>query len=305
MIARSSESVSARTAQLLMLVVPAMFCSNMLVARAVAGSIPPVALAFWRWVATLLLVLAFFGPSIWRQRHQLLREWRDLLVLGALGMGVCGAFVYIGAATTTATNIGILYAASPVLIILFGWLLHGDRMALRQLAGVALSLAGVMVIIARGDIAVLLGLRFTAGDLWVVAAVVAWGIYSVLLRYRRTALGLNERFAGIVIGGVASLLPFTIAEAILDRPPALSVETVLWVLFLAVVASFAAYQIYTVIQRALGAPRAGLIFYLTPVYNALLAWTLLGERLAAFHLVGAALVLPGLYLATRARPAPS
>jgi drug/metabolite transporter (DMT)-like permease len=224
------------------------------------------------------------------------------LLLGALGMGVCGAFVYVAAATTTATNIGILYAASPVLIILLGRLLHGEHMAIHQLIGVALCLAGVLVILARADLGVLRGLRFTAGDLWVVAAVVAWAVYSVRLRYRPTALGLNERFAGIVLGGVVTLLPFTIGEALLDRPPPLTAETVAWVAFLAVVASFGAYQVYGMILQALGASEASLLFYLTPVYNALLAWLLLGERLAPYHLAGAALVLPGLYLATRRRP---
>jgi drug/metabolite transporter (DMT)-like permease len=285
-----------------MLVAPALFASNMLVARAVAGTIPPVALAFWRWAATLLLLALLFGRPIWRQRHVLRREWAELLLLGALGMGVCGAFVYIAAATTTATNIGILYAASPVLIILLGRLLHREHMARHQLLGVALCLAGVLVILARADLAVLLGLRFTVGDLWVVAAVVAWAVYSVRLRYRPTALGLNERFTGIVLGGLVALLPFTIAEALLDRPPALAVETVAWVAFLAVVASFGAYQVYGMILQALGASEASLLFYLTPVYNALLAWLLLGERLAPYHLAGAALVLPGLYLATRRRP---
>lgn len=291
--------LSPLVARLLMLVAPALFAANMLVARATAGIIPPVALAFWRWAATFLLLVVLFGRPIWRQRHLLRREWLELLLLGSLGMGVCGAFVYIAAATTTATNIGILYAASPVLIILLGRLLYDEALAGRQLLGVALCLVGVLVIIARADLAVLYGLRFTAGDLWVVAAVVAWAVYSVRLRHRPSALGLNERFAGIVLGGLTALLPFAIGEALLDRPPALTPETIAWVGFLAVVASFGAYQVYGMILQALGAAEASLLFYLTPVYNALLAWLLLGERLAPYHLAGAALVLPGLYLASR------
>src|SRR3546814_1588308 len=88
----------------------------MLVARATHDLFPPVALAFWRWTATLALLLPFTAAALWRHRYDVLREWRDILVLGALGMGVCGAFVYIAADTTSATNIGLIYAASPILI---------------------------------------------------------------------------------------------------------------------------------------------------------------------------------------------
>ncbi len=145
----------------------------------------------------------------------------------------------------------------------------------------------------------LLGLRFTVGDLWVIAAMLAWALYSVLLRHRPSALPLMARLAAITAGGVAVLLPFTLTEALASGPPALNRTTVLSVLFLAVVASFGAYQAYARIQRVLGAGPAGLLIYLVPIYNGLLATLLLGERLHLYHLAGAALVLPGIFLATR------
>jgi drug/metabolite transporter (DMT)-like permease len=291
--------LTERGAYALMLLAPAMFCSNMLVARASVGLIPPVALAFWRWFATLLLVGAIFGHSLWRVRSTLWRERFELLAMGALGMGVCGAFVYIGAATTSATNIGIIYAATPVLIIALGRLVYDEPMSAVRAAGVGLSLLGVLVVITRGDPEVLLGLRFTQGDLWVLVSMIAWAVYSVLLRHRPSGLALNERFGGIVLGGVVALLPFALAEAATVGPAPLNGRVLATALFLAAVASFGAYQVYALIQRAIGASRAGLIFYLTPLYNALLAYAFLGERLAAFHIAGAMLVLPGIYLATR------
>lgn len=243
----------------LLFLAPAMFCSNMLVARATHDAIPPVALAFWRWFATLLLLLPFSAGALLRHRHDLRREWRDLVLLGALGMGVCGAFVYVGADTTTATNIGLIYAASPILIVIFARFGYGEQLGGRQLAGVAACLAGVLVVICRGESAVLFGLRFTVGDLWVVAAMLAWALYSVLLRHRPSALPLMARLAAITAGGVFVLLPFTLAEALISGPPALDRTTVLSVAFLAVVASFGAYQAYARIQRVLGAGPAGLL----------------------------------------------
>ena len=303
--AREADRAATRSRQIamvLLFVAPALFASNMLTARATHDFIPPVALAFWRWSVTLMLLLPLTAAALLRARSVLAREWPDLLVLGGLGMGVCGAFVYIGADTTTATNIGLIYAASPILIVVMARLFYGEVLGPRQLVGVALSLAGVVAVICRGDLAVLLGLRFTVGDLWIVAAMVGWALYSILLRHRPSALPLMVRFAAITTGGVLVLLPFTLAEAWSGELPSLDGRTIGAVLFLAVVASLGAYLAYARIQAVLGAGPAGLLMYLIPLYNGLLAFLLLGERLELYHLAGAALVLPGIYLATRRSP---
>jgi drug/metabolite transporter (DMT)-like permease len=292
-----------RIAYALMAVSPVLFASNVLVARAVADTLPPVALALGRWGLAALLLLTVMAKPLWRARRAVRREWLDLLVLGFLGMVMCGAVVYIGAQTTTATNIGLIYAASPVFIIVLARIVYGETMSTLQAAGVGLSLAGVVTIIARGDIGVLLGLTFTIGDLWVLGSSFSWAVYTVMMRHRPTALGAMPRFTAIAIAGVATLLPFLPVEiAMLGRPRidgfALGV-----VVFLAIVPGLGAYLTYDFVQRRLGANRAALLMYLIPVYNAGLAWALLGEALRVYHFVGAAMVLPGIYLATRRRSA--
>jgi len=292
-----------RLAYALMALTPATFCSNMLIARVTADTIPPVALAFWRWTVAALILLPFVAKPLWRARKALWRELPDLLLLGALGMGVCGAVVYLGAQTTTATNIGLIYAASPVMIILLARALYGEAMSAVQGVGVALSLIGVIMIVARGDLDVLMALAFTPGDLCIVAAAIAWAIYAVLLLHRPTALAATPRLAAIALGGVVVMLPFLIAESALGYRPPFTLETVGWVLLVALVPGLGSYQTYAFIQSRLGANRTSLIMYLIPVYNAVLAWLLLDEGLQPYHFMGAALVLPGIYLATRRRPA--
>ncbi|SMF11895.1 EamA domain-containing membrane protein RarD [Tistlia consotensis] len=289
-----------RIAQGLLLVAPALFATNMLVARAAADFIPPVALAFWRWFLVFLMMLPLAGPSLWRQREVLRAEWPVLTLLGALGMGVCGAFVYIGAHSTTATNIGLIYANSPVLIVLLAAVCFGERLRPVQLLGAGLAFAGMLVLVAKGDPGVLLDLRFVAGDLWIAAATLGWSVYSVVLRYVPSRLDGMTRFTAICLFGVAVLLPFHLWEAVTLGPPTLDLRTVGFVLLLAVVAGFAAYQVYGLILQTLGAARTGLLLYLMPLYNAGLAVLLLGERLHGYHLAGAALVIPGLLLANAA-----
>ena len=294
-----------RFAYALLLIAPVLFASNMLAARASADVIPPVALAFWRWTAMFALLLPFTGVALFRARYALRREWLDLLILGALGMGVCGAFVYVGAHTTTATNIGLIFSASPVLIILLASVVYGEAMSRLQAFGVALSLVGVLAVVSRGDPQVFLKLRFTVGDLWVLGATIGWAVYSVLLKYRRSALGTMPRLAAICFGGMVVLAPFHVWEAMAGAVPVLDSRTVLTVAFVALFSSLGAYGVYAHIQSSLGASRTGLLMYLIPLYNGVLAYLLFGETLEAFHLVGAALVLPGLYLATRAPRPPA
>lgn len=290
-----------QVALILLFIAPALFCSNMLTARLVHDSFPPVALAFWRWFVTLGLLLPFTAAALWRHRRDILREWRDLLILGALGMGVCGAFVYIAADTTSATNIGLIYAAAPIVIVTLARVFYHEPLTPLQAGGVLLSLAGVITIVARGDLQLLANLSFAPGDLWTVAAMTGWALYAILLRHRPSALPMMARFAAIVMGGLLILLPFTVIEGLSGELPPLEPRSFYTVGFLAVFASFGAYQVYGLVQRILGAGPTSLLMYLIPVYNSLLAYLLLGEALRSYHLIGAALVLPGLYLATRKR----
>ncbi|MDF1750554.1 MAG: DMT family transporter [Alphaproteobacteria bacterium] len=290
-----------RLASILLFITPAFFAANILVARATADFIPPIHLAFLRWVATFLLLLPLVGPRLWVRRAAILREWKDLLILGALGMGICGAFVYIAADTTTAVNIGLIYAASPVLITLMSALIYKETVHPLGIVGMVLSLTGVLIIICRGDIQVMLSLAFTEGDLWIVASMISWALYSVLLRHRPSEMGLTTRLGAIVLSGIIVLAPFTLWETMQGDTPDWGWDVFGWVAILALFASFGAYQLHGFVQKTLGAGRTSLFLYLMPLYSAGLAWLLLGEVPQIYHWIGAAFVLPGLMLANSRR----
>ena len=299
---KSTGQGDLRLAQVMLFIAPCFFVSNMLVARAAADLVPPVALAVGRWGFVVLLMLPFTAAVLWRHRQIVLKELPDLMLLGALGMGVCGAFVYIAADTTTATNIGLIYAASPVLIVLLARYIYGEAMSARQGAGLGLALLGVVIILCQGSLGVLTSLSFTVGDIWTLASMTAWAVYSVLILHRPSKLAVLPRFVAIATCGVICMLPFLVWEAQWE-PTALNARTLGIMLFLAVVASCFAYLSYTYIQRKLGASRTSLLMYLMPVYNSVLAVALLGERLAVFHLAGGGLVLFGLLLSSVRRKA--
>ncbi len=280
---------------------PALLCSNMIVAKAVADSIPPFTLAFSRWLTAVLVLLPFIGVQLYQARSILTKEWRQLLMLGVLGMGICGAFPYIGAHTTTANNIGLIYALSPIFVIIFARILYGAHLNKRQMLGVVFAFSGVLVIVAKGNIAVIQEMRFTTGDLWILAATASWGFYSLWQGHLKSELSLYLRFTAMSIGGVIALAPFAIMELYQQSDLLMSDEFLnvflITIPFLAIVSSIIAYGAYAYIIKILGASKASLVMYAIPLYNAAMAWVFLNEKLEIFHWLGAALILPGLFLA--------
>lgn len=288
-----------RLAYALLLLAPALWSANMIVARWAAGWFPPHALAFWRWTIALLPMLALCGAVLWRRRAELRREWRDLLLLGALGMWVCGAFVYIAGETTSATNIGLIYAGVPILVMLLSARVFHEPLSGAQLTGAVIALTGVLAIVLKGDPGSLLRLAFTRGDLWALTAAACWAVYTVLLRHRPTTLDPFLRLTAITAAGILVLLPFTLVESQLVGMPPLEWRALFAAAVVGLLPGFGAYQAYSWLVRELGAARAGLVLYLTPLYTAGIAWGLLGEPVRWYHALGAALVFPGLLLANR------
>jgi drug/metabolite transporter (DMT)-like permease len=286
-------------ARAMLWIVPLLWSSNYLIARAADGVIAPHMLALGRWVLAGLIMLPFVWRGVFRDGLPWRREWKQILVLGALGMWICGAVVYLGGQTTSSTNIALIYAATPVLIALASARLLHEKLSLPQRCGVAGALAGVLFVIAQGDPARLLAVRFTAGDGWIVLASVAWAAYSVLLKRWPSTLGPAERLVVIIAGGVLVMLPFTLIEWwLMPRHPA-SWPAFGLIVAAAVLPGVLSYSAYSFMQRELGASRTALVMYLSPVYAAFGAWALLGEAPGWYHAVGAALILPSIWLATR------
>lgn len=286
-------------ARVLLWLVPLLWSSNYIIARLADGVIAPHALALGRWTLALLILLPWLGRGLWAQRAVVRREWLHLLVLGLLGMYICGAWVYMAGRSTTSTNIALIYAATPMAIVAASSTLLHERMSRPQWAGVVLALLGLLFVIAKGDPARLLAVQFVAGDGWVIAAAASWTAYSVLLKRWPSALGPGERLVAIIGGGILVLLPMTWVEATLTVTPPFGWGAAALVLLAAVLPGVLSYGAYSYLQRELGASRTAMMLYLAPVYGALLAWILLGEVPGWYHAVGAAMILPSIWLASR------
>jgi drug/metabolite transporter (DMT)-like permease len=288
-----------RLASWLMWVTPALWSVNYIVARSAPGIVEPHALALGRW-ALAGLILAYIARSeLWKERRSTLAHGWRYLVLGALGMLVCGAWVYQGAQTTTAMNIALIYAASPVLIALGAVIWLGERFSWRQGLGVVVAMAGVFHVVVKGQWLSLGQVQWVAGDGWIVLAMVSWAAYALLQKKWSSPLGSTARLAAICMGGVIVLLPFSIWEYLQADRPAWTMQATWLVVAAGLLPGIGAYWAYGFSQKVLGASRVAASLYLGPLYGGLAAWLALGEAMGWHHVMGAALILPGIYMASR------
>lgn len=284
-----------RLARLALWIVPALWAVNYIVARRAPGVIEPYALALGRWAMAGILLAVVARQELWTQRRAIAAVWYQYVALGFCGMLVCGAWVYLGAKTTVAMNIALIYSASPVLIALGAVLFLGERFRGLQVVGVVLALTGVVHVIVKGQWTALGRVQWVAGDAWIVAAMVAWAMYALLQKLWPSPLGSTARLAAICAGGVAVLLPCAVWEALQPGTPPWSWNATALVVTAALAPGLAAYWIYGWAQKILGASRVAVTLYLGPLYAAVAAWGVLGEPLGWHHAVGAALILPGVY----------
>ncbi|MBL0089661.1 MAG: DMT family transporter [Ideonella sp.] len=292
-------SAEVRLAQALLFITPLLWSVNYLAARWAPGVIAPHALALGRWGVAALVMAAFCHRELIAKRHLIAAEWRQLLVLGALGMWICGAWVYIGGRSTPAVNIGLIYAASPVLVTLGSALWLRESLRWPQALGIALALGGVMHILFKGQWSAAALLRVHAGDIWIAAAMLSWTAYSLLLRAWPSAFGTLARLTLIASAGVLVLLPFSVWEALAWLPTEVSWRSASLVLAAALLPGVGAYAAFSLMQRTLGAARVSMVLYLGPLYSAVVSWLVLGERIEWFHGVGALMILPGIWLSLR------
>jgi drug/metabolite transporter (DMT)-like permease len=230
-----------------MLVTPALFAANLIVARWAQGAaIPPVFLAFGRWALAFLILMPSVSPRMWALRHTLLANWPRILLLASMGMGVAVAPQYIGARHTGAANVAIIFAACPALVSLVERLVWKAPLGRRQAWGMLLAVAGVLVVLSKGDAGALRQLEFGRGDLWVMLAALGWTLYTVFnKRLTLPPLPGTIKMAALIGGGALVLAPFAAIEALGGALPDFGDGRLYLALgFLAVVPSLGAYFCY-------------------------------------------------------------
>jgi drug/metabolite transporter (DMT)-like permease len=281
-----------------MLLAMVIFAANYAVGRAVVGEVPPYTLGFVRWAGAALILAPFTWRHIARDRGEVRRSLKLLLLCGFLMPFLGAGIAYVALIDTIAVNAGIIQTSLPVLTVLIAWLVLGERIGRLQAVGAAIAIVGVVTIVARGDPQALLALRFQWGDLVLVVSNLALASYAVAIK--RMPRGLHPMTVLTVVCVVGGLvhLPFAAAEWASGETIRPTRGAALALLFVATLPSVVAIMFWNNGIARLGPSRAGMYMYLVPVVTAVLGAAFLGEAIAAYHLVGGALIIIGVAAST-------
>jgi drug/metabolite transporter (DMT)-like permease len=299
-----SRRLSASTAALL--VAPPLFwAGNAVVARALVGDFPPLALSFARWALALVLILPFAASGLREAWPRLQGQWLLLLVISTLGVGCYNSLQYLALQTSTAVNATLIGASGPIVTLLVGAAFFGSPVRGPQWLGATLSLAGVLLLIARGSPMNLARLQFDQGDLLMLVATLTWSVYTWLLRTRRPPVPATALLTLQIALGALTILPFALLEYLwTGKTAAPTAGNLAALVYVALLPSLVAYFCWD-----LGVARAGAVLpmyfvNLTPVFAGLLSYFVLGETIGLYHLIGGVLIVAGIHLASRPRSPP-
>ena len=273
------------------------WAGNIVLARALAGHVPPITLAYWRWTGAFIVAVGFAWPRLKSDLPVLLRHWKIMMLLAATGIASYNTMSYIGLTTTTALNVLLLQSASPLIIIIWAYVLYRETPTPRQTCGVLLSLAGVAAIAAHGSLRQLADLHLNHGDLWVLAALLIYGAYCVVLRKRPAVHPLSFLVATIGIGS-CMMLPFMLIEYASGARIEGGLPPYLGIAYTAVLPSFVAYLFFNRGVELIGAGPAGQSMHLMPLFGSVLAVLFLHEQFQLYHVAGIAMIAAGIALAS-------
>ncbi len=287
-------------AYLLMVLTAVAWSGNSITARWVNDVIPPIGLAFWRWVVALPILVILAWPYLGKDLPQLKHNWLIIVVLAALSITIYNTLIYEALLTTTAINSFLINTSRPVIIVLMSILFFRQGITPVQSIGFVLALLGTVTIILRGEPVRLLTLEFNSGDFLILGATIAWALYTVLLP-KRPKMHPTSFLAITVFAGTIMLLPFYIWETIYIQPTPFRFETVWSVLYLAIISSIFAYLCYNRAVELAGPNKAGQVSYMLPIVGSTLAILLLGEKFQFFHAIGLPLIFCGVYLGSKGK----
>ena len=271
---------------------------NIVLARYVAGHIPPLTLTCARWFGTSLLLLPFAWPHLKNDWRKIARQWPLMLALTATGFALNNALSYWALQYTQALNALLIQSSGPLFVALWSLALFGIRLTRAQLIGITISLVGVLTIILRGNFSALAEIEFNRGDLMFGGALLAFGLYSALMPKRAPTHQLSFLTVGTGLGGMM-LLPFATWELAAGTPLYFDVLTIGSLVYVIIFASALAYLFYNRGIALIGPNRAAPFFHLVPVFGSAMAILLLGEEPRLYHLVGYVMVLAGVIIASR------
>lgn len=284
---------------LLLILATLLWGGNFVIGRAVSGDIPPITLAFLRWIVAFLVFFPIAYQRTKKEWSALRQHWGVVIVLALTGVAAFNTLVYIGLHYTTSINASLMNSSTPIIIYILSFIFLKERLTKIQLLGTLLSLAGVLFIISGGSVQSLFSFSFNKGDLIVLVAVVCWSVYSLLIKkYAGKLPGYSTFLVTIVIGAIM-LLPFAVYEQLTTSQAIVwNASTMGAIIYVGIIASIVAFLSWNTGVVSLGANKAGIYLNFIPLFATIFAVLFLNEQLLLAQVIGGIAVIAGVFIST-------
>ncbi len=274
------------------------WAGNFVAARAVAFSIPPVQMNFWRWVLAFVCIVPFAIPHWKRDWPVIKKNLPYLAALGFVGVTCLNAFFYQAGSTTTSVNMVIFVPSAPIIIMLLSRFFCAEPITARHITGLIIITTGLLILVSKGQMQNLLDLRISTGDIWSIAGVACFGIYSFITRYRPQNISAASLLAASFAFGILLTLPALIWELQTLPAPKWSMSLLGAIAYAGIGCSSIAYLLWTKAIDAIGPVPAGMIYYSIPLFTAVEGMLILGEGVTLLHVISGGLMIFGVLLTT-------
>jgi drug/metabolite transporter (DMT)-like permease len=277
----------------------AIWSGNFIVACGLSEIVPPISLAFWRWVVAVIVFFPFAVAPLIAERKQLLKNIRYLSVTALLGVTVFNTLIYIAGHTTSAINLSLIAITFPIFIIILSRLFYGELITVNKVFGIILVTGGVVLLLTKGELSVLRNIAFAVGDLWMLSASVIFAVYSILIKQKPKELSIWAFQLSTFSLGLLFLFPLFVWESSTTPPVNYDTTTILSILYIGVFASLTAFVLWNKAIVSIGPSRSGLVYYTLPLFSGFLAYLFLNESIGMIHLFSALLIISGILTANR------
>ena len=271
---------------------------NFIVARGVYKEIPPISLAFYRWLFASIILFPFAYKQFKNDWKIIKQSWHYLFWVSLTGIALFNTFVYVGGHYTSAINLALIgTTSSPIMANILARIFLKEKIGWFKIIGIALCITGVLFLLAKGDFSNLLTFQFSEGDLWVLLAAFCFAVYNTLVRKKPAAISASSFLLAIFSMGTILLLPLFIWEFNYSQPVVWSTNLAWVIIYLSVGASVICFWIWNIAIQKLGAGRTALFGNLIPIFSSIEAVLWLHERFTINHIISMTIVLMGLVIA--------
>lgn len=279
----------------------AIWSGNFIIARGLSDSIPPVSLAFWRWVVAVIVFLPFASKSLIAERNILKDHIPYLSVTALLGITVFNTLIYFAGHTTTAINLSLISITFPVFIVILSRFVFGELITVNKTIGIVLVAAGILFLITKGRLSELLNISFAIGDLWMLLAAITFAVYSILLKRKPAQLSVWTLQLSTFLIGLLFLFPLYLWEY--SKAPSVEINSnvIFSILYVGVFASLVAFVLWSKAIETIGPTKSGMVYYTLPLFSMILASLFLGESVTIIHFFSASLIVSGILTANYER----